>query len=180
MASQQRRDLARRIYDTSHRTGHFRLRSGVISEEYFDKYQFEAEPLLLREIAEAMRDLIPADTSALAGLELGGIPLATLLSQLTGLPTIFVRKAAKSYGTCKLAEGGTITGRKLVIVEDVVTSGGQIRTSAKALREEGAIITQVICVIDREAGGVQNLIEDDLELRSLFTMTELINMSRSE
>lgn len=180
MVSHQLQDLARRIYEASHLTGQFRLRSGVMSDEYFDKYIFEADPLLLRDIAEAMCSLIPEDTSALAGLELGGIPLATMLSQITGLPTVFVRKAAKSYGTCKLAEGGPIAGHRLVIVEDVVTSGGQIRSSAQALREEGAIITRVVCVIDREAGGAQNLIEDNLELRFLFTMTELTNLSRSE
>ena len=173
MVSQQRRDLAQRLFQVSHLTGQFRLRSGVVSEAYFDKYLFEAEPLLLREIAEAMSIFIPEDTSALAGLELGGIPLATVLSQVTGLPTLFVRKKAKEYGTRRLAEGGDVAGRKLVIVEDVVTSGGQIRASAKALRERGASITRAICVIDREEGGVQNLADDQLELRALFRMSEL-------
>ena len=74
-----------------------------------------------------MIPLIPSEVDALAGLEMGGIPLATMLSQLTGLPTLFVRKEAKTYGTCKLAEGGEYNGRKLLVVEDVVTSGGQIR-----------------------------------------------------
>ncbi len=173
MASQQRRDLAQRLFDVSYLTGQFLLRSGVVSETYFDKYLFEADPLLLREIAEAMSILIPEDTSALAGLELGGIPLATVLSQVTGLPALFVRKTAKEYGTRRLAEGGEVAGRKLVIVEDVVTSGGQIRASAKALRERRASIMRVICVIDREEGGVQNLAEDQLELHALFRMREL-------
>jgi orotate phosphoribosyltransferase len=176
---QQRQDLARRVFEASHLTGRFLLRSGKISDEYFDKYLFEADPVLLREIAEAMLPLIPEDTSALAGLEMGGIPLATILSQITGLPTLFVRKMAKAYGTCKLAEGGD-PGRKLVIVEDVVTSGGQIQASAKALRDEGAMITRVICVIDRQQGGVQNLAEDGLQLRALFTMTELTSVSKKE
>jgi sugar phosphate isomerase/epimerase len=79
---------------------------------------------------------VPPDVDALAGLEMGGIPLATMLSQETGLPTLFVRKEAKKYGTCKLAEGGEIKGRRLTIVEDVVTSGGQILLSAKELLDE--------------------------------------------
>ena len=173
MASQQRRDLAQRLFDVSHLRGQFLLRSGVMSEKYFDKYLFEADPLLLREVAEALSIFIPEGTSALAGLELGGIPLATVLSQVTGLPALFVRKTAKEYGTRRLAEGGEVAGRKLVIVEDVVTSGGQIRASAKALRERGATVTRVIAVIDREEGGAQNLVEDQLELHALFRMREL-------
>ena len=180
MLRDDRRHLARRIFDTAHLSGQFRLRSGVVSDEYFDKYLFEADPILLREIAAAMCPLIPPDVDALAGLEMGGIPIATVLSQLTGLPTLFVRKMAKPYGTCKLAEGGTIAGRKLVIIEDVVMSGGQIRASAKALRADGATIGRVLCVIDREAGGATNLAEDQLELCSLFTMTELQGTSTPE
>jgi orotate phosphoribosyltransferase len=172
-----RTDLARRVFETSHIKGRFRLRSGVMSEAYFDKYLFEADPFLLHEIAQAMCELIPEGVDALAGLEMGGIPIATIVSQLTGLPTLFVRKTAKEYGTCKLAEGGDVAGRKLVIIEDVVTSGGQIRESAKALRELGANIVRVICVIDRESSGVRNLAVDDLDLRALFTMTELKSAS---
>lgn len=165
-------DLARQIDRTSRITGSFRLRSGVISQEYFDKYLFESDPKLLREIAQALLPLIPSDVDALAGLELGGIPIATVLSQLSGLPTLFVRKAAKEYGTCKLAEGGSVQ-RNLVIVEDVVTSGGQIIASAHALRQAGARIVTVLCAIDREAGGIENLQKENLELRSLFTLSEL-------
>jgi orotate phosphoribosyltransferase len=175
-----RTDLARRIFETSHVKGQFHLRSGVMSEEYFDKYLFEADPFLLHEIALAMCELIPEDVAALAGLEMGGIPIATILSQLTGLPALFVRKTAKEYGTCRLAEGGNVAGRRLVIIEDVVTSGGQIRESTKALRELGANIARVICVIDRESGGVENLAVDDLDLHALFTMTELKSASTGE
>ena len=165
-------DLAQRIYNTARVTGSFRLRSGTSSNEYFDKYLFESDPKLLQEIAQALLPLIPAGVEAIAGLEMGGIPIATVLSQLSGLPTLFVRKAAKEYGTCKLAEGGSIQ-RKLVIIEDVVTSGGQIIESAQALRKEGASIISVLCVIDREAGGVENLRRENLGLKSLFTMSEL-------
>ena len=137
MLSDDRRTLAQRIFDTAHLTGQFRLRSGIVSNEYFDKYLFEADPILLRDIATAMCALIHPEVDALAGLELGGIPIATVLSQLTGLPTLFVRKQAKRYGTCKLVEGGAIADRKLAIIEDVVQSGGQIRESAQALWAAG-------------------------------------------
>ena len=166
--------LAKRIYDTAHITGEFLLRSGVISNEYFDKYLFEADPDLLKHIALALVPHVPPGIDALAGLEMGGIPIATMLSQLTGLPVLFVRKEAKKYGTCKIAEGGQVKGRKLLIVEDVVTSGGAILDAAKALREEGAELAHVICVIDRESGnGTAKLAEVGLTLKPLFTMTEL-------
>jgi orotate phosphoribosyltransferase len=171
--TEARAKLAKRIYDTAHITGDFLLRSGARSTEYFDKYLFEADPDLLKHIALAMVKLVPKDIDALAGLEMGGIPLATMLSQLTGLPVLFVRKKAKEYGTCKIAEGGTVQGRRLLIVEDVVTSGGAILDAAKALREEGAVLGQVVCVIDRESGGPANLAKVELDLKPLFTMTEL-------
>ena len=173
MSQGDRTALAKRIYDTAHITGDFLLRSGVRSHEYFDKYLFEADPALLKDIAGAMAELVPPGVDALAGLEMGGIPIATMLSQLTGLPVLFVRKKAKEYGTCKIAEGGMVKGRKLLIVEDVVTSGGAIKDAAKALREEGAELAQVICVIDRENGGAANLQELGLELKPLFKMAEL-------
>jgi len=165
--------LAKRVYDTAHITGEFLLRSGAKSNEYFDKYLFESDPDLLKHIAIAMVPLVPKGIDALAGLEMGGIPIATMLSQLTGLPLLFVRKKAKEYGTCKIAEGGQVRGQKLLIVEDVVTSGGAILDAAKALRAEGAELAQVVCVIDRESGGPANLAKVDLILSALFTMSEL-------
>ena len=165
--------LAARVYERAHLEGEFRLRSGAMSREYFDKYLFESDPAMLREIAESMVALIPAGTDALAGLELGGIPIATALSQLTRISTLFVRKQAKTYGTCRLAEGGELTGRTLVVIEDVVTSAGQILESVEHLRELGATVSVAVCVIDREAGGAENLAAISVELRSLFTTHDL-------
>ena len=169
----ERSELAAAIYRTSHLRGEFRLRSGALSDEYFDKYRFESDPQLLRAIAAALLGLMPANAQVVAGLELGGVPLATMLSQLAGLPTRFVRKAAKPYGTCRLAEGGDISGRNLVLVEDVVTSGGQLIESAMALRSLGGEVSDALCVIDREAGGAALLASAGIALHSLFRMTEL-------
>ena len=169
-----RTGLAARIYDAAHLTGTFTLRSGVVSNEYFDKYLFEADPALLHDIARACVSLVPEGMDALAGLELGGIPIATMISQLSGLPARFVRKEAKTYGTCRLAEGGELEGKRLCIIEDVVTSGGAILDAAVALREAGATLGPVICVIDRESGGAEKLAAQGLELHPLFLMHELV------
>ena len=167
--------LARRVYDSAHLTGTFTLRSGQTSNEYFDKYRFEADPVLLRDIAEAMAPLVPDGVDALAGLELGGVPIATALSMVTGLPARFVRKEAKTYGTCQLAEGGDIDGLRLLVVEDVVTTGGQVLLSTADLRARGAKVDTVLCVIDRESGGTEAFAAEDLELRALFRMSELLS-----
>ena len=168
-----RLELAHRIYQTAHLRGQFTLRSGATATEYFDKYQFETHPALLYALATHLQPLIPDDTDILAGLELGGVPIATMLAQLAGLPTCFVRKQAKEYGTCKLAEGPDIAGKNLLIVEDVVTSGGQIALSAQDLRNLGAEVSQAICVIDRESGGTESLARAGIELHALFRMSEL-------
>ena len=165
--------LAEAIYRRSLLRGRFVLRSGQVSDRYFDKYLFESEPELLAAIAEAMVPLVPDGVDAIAGLELGGIPLAVMLSQRTGLPTRFVRKKAKEYGTCRLAEGGEVEGLRLLVVEDVITSGGQVVLSSQDLRGLGARVEQALCVIDREAGGAPNLAEAGVRLTPLFTMSEL-------
>jgi len=168
-----RQELAAAVYRTAHLTGTFRLRSGAISSEYFDKYRFESDPRLLAGIAAALAELVPSGVEALGGLELGGVPLATQLSQATGLPTLFVRKAAKPYGTRQLAEGGSVSGRHILLVEDVVTSGGQVVESAEALRALGAVVTDAVCVIDREAGGTAALATVGIRLHPLFRMSDL-------
>jgi orotate phosphoribosyltransferase len=166
-------ELARRVHQTAHLTGSFVLRSGRTSTEYFDKYLFEADPVLLRDVAAALVPLVPDDVDALAGLELGGIPIVTMLSQTTGLPALFVRKAAKEYGTRRLAEGGEVDGHRLVVVEDVVTTGGQVLASCAELRSRGAVVDTVLCVIDREAGGTEAFAAEGLDLRALFTRSQL-------
>jgi orotate phosphoribosyltransferase len=171
--SRERRDLAVAIRRASHLEGEFRLRSGASAQRYFDKYQFEGDPRLLRAVAEALVGLVPPDAQMLGGLELGGVPIATILGQLMNVPVVFVRKAAKEYGTCRLAEGGSVAGRRLVVVEDVVTSGGQIIESVRELRALGAQVDTALCVIDREAGGVQALASQGVALRALFRMSEL-------
>jgi len=167
-----RSTLAKKIYQASYLTGNFTLRSGQTSQEYFDKYRFESDPQILREIVKHMLPLIPQGTDALAGLELGGVPLATALSLESGLPAVFVRKQAKTYGTCQLVEGlGDLKGKRLFLIEDVITTGGQVIQSAKELRESGADILGVICVILRGTG--EELRAYNLRLQSLFKMSEL-------
>lgn len=158
-------DLPRRIKQCSKLSGHFVLRSGNVSDTYFDKYQFESDPLLFHEIASAMAGLIPEGIEVLAGLEMGGIPIVTLMSQITGLPAAFIRKEAKEYGTCRYSEGASLLGRRFVLIEDVVSSGGAIIDAVNKLKADGANPEEALCVIDRETGGVEALARVGLPLK---------------
>jgi orotate phosphoribosyltransferase len=169
----ERTELAKRVGDRCRLTGEFTLRSGQTATTYFDKYLFEADPVLLRAVAEHLVELVPDDIEVLAGLELGGVPVATALSLQTGLPCAFVRKEAKSYGTAKLAEGADIEGKRVLVVEDVITTGGQVALSTADLRERGAIVDRVLCVIDRSGGSHQPLDDAVLTVTSLFTAADL-------
>ena len=165
--------LAQKVFQACHLTGDFLLRSGVRSSEYFDKYRLEGNPELLFQIALKMKNLIPTDTEVLAGLEMGGIPVATALSLMTGLPLCFVRKAAKNYGTCQFAEGSAIKNKKLCIIEDVITSGGQVLLSTDDLRASHADVNSVLCIINR--GGLdaeKKLRLHNLKLFSLFAKSD--------
>ena len=166
-------NLAKRVRETSKLSGSFQLRSGAISETYFDKYLFESDPVLLKSICEEMAKLVPPETDILAGLEMGGIPVATMLSQITGIPAAFVRKSAKQYGTCKYAEGPSLAGKNIAIIEDVVSSGGAIIEALDAMKEDGIHPTSILCVIDRQSGGFENLESKGHKLRSVLTMEEI-------
>lgn len=168
-----RHELAKAIYDVAHLTGLFVLRSGKTSNEYFDKYQFESDPKLLREIAKGLVPLLPKGTEYLGALEMGGIPVATALSMETGIPVIFVRKTAKEYGTCKFAEGPSVKDKHIALIEDVITTGGQVVTSCEDLRGEGALIEHVLCVIDRSEGHSEKMKAAGITHHALYTMAEL-------
>ena len=135
--------LAARLHDLCVLKGTFTLRSGRTAAEYFDKYRFEADPETLAEVTRQILPLIPPGTEVLAGLEMGGIALVTMLSHSSSLPAAFVRKTAKPYGTARLCEGADVFGKQVLIVEDVVTSGGQVVLSAGELRKLGD--ARVVC-----------------------------------
>jgi orotate phosphoribosyltransferase len=144
-----------------------------VASEYFDKYLFESDPQLLARVVAQMSDLLPEGTELLGGLELGGVPIVTVLSARVGLPALFVRKNAKEYGTCKLAEGPDVDGRRVTLVEDVITTGGAVRDATAALRAAGALVDVVVCAIDRSPGDENPLADVGLEVRSVLTKADL-------
>jgi orotate phosphoribosyltransferase len=173
MAAQDGSALARDVDARCRLTGEFTLRSGQLATEYFDKYLFETDPDLLARVASAMVPLVPEATDLLGGLEMGGIPIVTVLSAQSRLPALFVRKKAKTYGTCKLAEGPDVAGRRVTLIEDVITTGGAVRDATVALRAAGAVVETVVCAIDRSPGTDNPLADAGLEIRSVLTKADL-------
>ncbi|WP_299348139.1 orotate phosphoribosyltransferase [uncultured Maritalea sp.] len=170
--------LKSRVIDTCKRTGEFTTRSGQVVNTYFDKYQFEGRPELLRDIVKALAEKIDIDFDVLAGLEMGGIPVATALSLEMNRPCVFVRKKAKTYGTERIFEGPEISGKRVLIVEDVTTTGGQILISSKELAAAGAHIVGVVLVIARAQEAVDALENAQLPLIALITPADLEALSK--
>lgn len=157
--------------------GDFMLRSGRRSSFYLDKYRFETVPELLgplgERLAAAVREHEP-DAVRLAGPALGAVALAASASLASGLPFVIVRDSAKEYGTAKRIEGPFEEGELVCPLEDVVTSGGALADAIAALRAEGLVVRNAVCVVDREEGGADALARLGVRLRSLYTAGELL------
>ena len=169
----ERAHLAAEIVAAAVLRGHFTLRSGATSDYYIDKYRFTTQPALLTRITDALLPHVPSDTQRIAGTVLGAVPLAVCLSLRTGLPSVLVRADAKAYGTAKAVEGELDEGERVLLIEDVVTSGGAAIAALEALRAAGAEVNGILAVIDREDGGAQRLASAEVPFLALFTRTEL-------
>lgn len=166
--------LARDIRAVAILTGTFHLRSGQTSSTYFDKYRFEANPELLKRVAAEMILLLPSDADVLAGLELGGVPIATAMSIATGMPAAFVRKKAKDYGTCLAVEGSDVVGKRVVLIEDVITTGGAVVEAVRLVEAAGADVLGVVCAIWRGDGAPQIPSLPNLPVMAAMTKDDLL------
>ncbi len=172
-----RDELARGLRAAAYLEGDFVLRSGRRSKYYLDKYRFETRPDLLRALGSSLANAVREHESAadrLAGPELGAVALAAAASLETGLPFLIVRKEAKDHGTANRLEGLSEPGECVCLIEDVVTSGGAAVEAVLALREAGLRVSNAICVVDREEGGVDELARHAVRLWPLFRASELL------
>jgi orotate phosphoribosyltransferase len=169
-----RDELARRIADVALLHGTFTLRSGRTSNYYLDKYLFSTQPAILRELGPMFAAALPEGTTKLAGAELGGIPLVTVASLASELPCVFIRNAKKDYGTAKQLEGTLEPTDRVVIVEDIATTGGQVLEAAATIRETGAQVLAIIATIDRLEGARENIEAAGYQFASLFTVNDLL------
>lgn len=172
-----REELARGLREAAYLEGDFLLRSGKRSRYYLDKFRFETRPDLLGPLGEAIAAAVRAhepDAARIAAPVLGAVPLAAAASLAGGLPFVIVRDEAKAYGTANRLEGVYAEGECVCLVEDVVTSGGAAVGAVEALREAGLRVSNAVCVVDREEGGVDELARHAVRLRPLYTASELL------
>jgi orotate phosphoribosyltransferase len=174
-------ELGTRLVERALLEGDFVLRSGRRSTWYLDKYRFETEPELLRTLGERIAEVVcecEPDVNRLAGPALGAVALAASASMASGLPFIIVRGETKEYGTAKRIEGSFEPGELVCLVEDVVTSGGALAEAVSAVRQEGLVVRNAVCVVDREEGGSDALARLGVRLRPLFRAEELLELHK--
>ena len=153
--------------------GTFTLASGRTSSYYIDIKKAVTRPELLRAIGEAMAPYA-AKADKVAGVELGAVPIAAAVSLASGKPYLMVREATKEHGTKREFEGDLSKGDKVLFVEDVITTGGTLRGAIERMRAQGAVIDDVVAVVDREEGGKIALAEITIRLHALVTAKDLL------
>jgi orotate phosphoribosyltransferase len=170
-------ELGQALRAAAYLEGDFVLRSGRRSKYYLDKFRFETRPDLLgplgSALAAAIREHEP-DAARIAAPVLGAVPLAAAASLAGGLPFVIVRDQAKEYGTANRIEGAFEAGECVCLLEDIVTSAGAAVESVVALREAGLRVSNAICVVDREEGGVDALARHAVRLWPLYTASDLL------
>ena len=153
--------------------GRFVLTSGAVSNYYIDIKRASTNPHILKKIAEAMAEYTEG-YDLIAGMELGAVPLVVALSLETGIPFIIIRKEKREHGLGKQIEGGDVKGKKIIIVEDVTTSGGSVIKSINILRENKANVDEVIVVVDREGGTKEKLEQLDINFIPIITVSDIL------
>ncbi len=152
--------------------GRFKLSSGVESPYYIDLRRLYSYPKLAREVAECLISIINHDYEGVAGVATAGIPLATYISIIKSIPMGYVRPAAKGHGTMGVVEGD-LRGLKVLVVDDVATTGSSILSAVNALRSEGCVVEAAAVIIDREQGAEELLRSEGVKLYSLIKAGEL-------
>lgn len=166
-------ELGRDLLNAAYLRGDFVLSSGMRSTYYVDKYLFETKPGILRRVAIFLGEMLPPQTDRLAGPELGAVALTTAVSLETGLPFSIVKKESKEYATKLRVEGELYPNDKVVVIEDILTTGRAAIQAANQVRFLGAQVLKVLAVIDREQGASQNIASAGYKSDTLFTRSDL-------
>jgi orotate phosphoribosyltransferase len=176
-----RPELLQMLKSMSFRRGQVLLASGKSSDFFIDckpaALTARGHHLIGELMLDALRNLPKCD--AVAGVALGGCSLASAVSLMSHIrnrpiPALYVRKAAKDHGTKKLIEGTVTPGMKVVLLEDVITTGGSTVKAVEALRDAGVEVVGVVVLVDRLEGGVETLGREGLEVVSLYTRNDFI------
>jgi orotate phosphoribosyltransferase len=169
----RKEELGKDLVNAAYLRGDFVLSSGLRSSYYFDKYLFETKPGILRRVAAMIAAMVPPEADRLGGPELGAVALTSAVSLETGLSFVILKKQSKGYGTSKAIEGELYERERVVVIEDILTTGGEAIRAANTVTEAGAEVLMILAVIDREQGAQENLTAAGFKCKALFTRTEL-------
>lgn len=153
--------------------GKFTLASGRESDYYVDMKKAITDPRILREIGQLMALRIAGENAdKIAGPALGAVPIATAVSLASGIPMLMIRKSRKGYGTSKLIEGDLSEGDRVVVVEDVTTTGNSLLKAVEAVKNSGGVVVRALVAVDREEGARENLLKKGIILEALVTRSD--------
>ncbi|MHA1917395.1 MAG: orotate phosphoribosyltransferase [Candidatus Ranarchaeia archaeon] len=161
------------------RFGDFTLASGKKSPYYIDLRLLPSHPLIFKEAMFEYKKIIEnenIDYDVIAGVPTAGISFASVLSQLGNKPLIYLRKQMKKHGTKKQIEGDFKKGQRVLLVDDLITAGGSLIEAIKILRDAGAIIEDVIVLIDREQGGINNLRNENVNCHTVIKIRDIVKL----
>ena len=174
-----RQQLLNLFCQVAYQEGDFVLSSGQRSSYYINGKQVTLHPLGAVAIGRILLPLLPLDTEAVAGLTLGADPIVSAVSVVSAyenrsLPALIVRKEAKGHGTMAYIEGPTLReGAKVVVLEDVVTTGQSAMKAVERLRVAGYTVNTVVSLIDRQQGGSEFYQSMNLKFEAVFNITDI-------
>lgn len=153
--------------------GRFVLTSGAVSDYYINIKKASSNPKILKILAKEMVEYTQG-YDFIAGMELGAVPLIVALSLETNIPYLIIRKEKREHGTSKQIEGEDTKDKRVLVIEDVTTSGGSVVKSIQILRENKAIVDEVIVVVDRETGAEEKLRNIDVSFIPLLSVSDIL------
>ncbi|MBW4257894.1 orotate phosphoribosyltransferase [Methanobacterium subterraneum] len=154
--------------------GKFTLSSGRESDFYVDMKKAITDPEILSQVAKIISHIIRDDEIDLvAGPALGAVPIATAVALNSHLPMLMIRKAQKGYGTSKLIEGELKEGDRVIVVEDVTTTGNSLLKAVRAVQDNGGVVERTFVIVDREEGAVEHLKKEGVILEPLVSISDV-------
>jgi orotate phosphoribosyltransferase len=155
------------------RFGRFVLTSGAVSDYYIDIKKASTNPIILQKIAEMMSEYAKG-YDLIAGMELGAVPLVTALSLQTNIPFVIIRKEKREHGTVKQIEGYDVRDKRVLVIEDVTTSGNSVVKTINIIRQNYGIVDEVLVVVDRESGAEKKLLDLDVSFIPILSVSEIL------